>query len=123
MKMLFSDKGLIMRRRKQYIKKTISKYIIYNEINIKRSNSDIILLVSRKLKVLTAISELSTYIKTSIDMRDDNTKNNVEREFCESLPDLLNDYKKIKDMNFSDERYTDDFFSKIKLFMYNHKNL
>jgi hypothetical protein len=86
-------------------------------------NSEMIELMSKQLKTLSAISELSTYIKTSIDMRDDNTKAQVEKDFLNSLPPLISLYKDIKDQNYNDKRYVDDFFSKVKIYIHIQKDV
>jgi hypothetical protein len=88
-----------------------------------KSNSETIESMSKQLKTLSAVSELSTYIKTSIDMRDDSTKAVVEKDFLASLPPLIELYKGIKDQNFNDKRYVDDFFSKVKLYIHIQKNV
>lgn len=69
------------------------------------TNSQSIELISRELTILSAVSELSTFVKTSLDSaKDDISKGIFEKDFTVSLQPLIENYKNIKEMNFSDLR-------------------
>lgn len=89
---------------------------IRSESNIS-SNSNSLVLTSRKLKILSGISELSTFIKTMLDTHEGAIKNRYENELNESVQSLIQRYQLVKEMEFENNQYVEDLYARLKLYI------
>lgn len=59
--------------------------------------------MSKKLKILTSLSELSVCIKSTLDTMEDKVKIALEKHFDEILIPFIESYTNIKGKNFKED--------------------
>ena len=72
---------------------------------------------ARKVKILSGLSELSTFIKTILDSHEGRLKERYESELNENIQPLIQRYQAVKDTTFENNQRVEDLYARINLFI------
>lgn len=71
---------------------------------------------ARKVKVLSGLSELSTFIKTMLDSHEGRIKERYEIDLNDSVQPLIKRYQAVKELDFNNNQFVEDLYARLKLY-------